>query len=99
MRLTRCPCGQEYGPALGVTPLVAHAVRVLPARPWSHCPCPCLCRLQAKIGIKMHDPSNIIFMKMQLEKAFDKWHWTVLPEGPDVFKVTGKWHMSLLGVV
>lgn len=54
------------------------------------CSFPCLCRLQAKIGIKIHDPSNFIVMQKQLEKEFDKWHWTVLPEGPDAFKVTGK---------
>lgn len=63
------------------------------------CSFPCLCRLQAKIGIKIHDPSNFIVMQKQLEKEFDKWHWTVLPEGPDAFKVTGKWHMCLPGVV
>jgi hypothetical protein len=41
----------------------------------------------AKVGITLHDPSNIIIMQSQLERAFDKWQWIVLPEGPDDYKV------------
>jgi hypothetical protein len=43
--------------------------------------------MQAKLGVKLHDPSNIIIMQSQLERAFDKWQWIVLPEGPDDYKV------------
>jgi hypothetical protein len=43
--------------------------------------------MQAKLGVKLHDPSNIIIMQSQLERAFDKWQWVVLPEGPDDYKV------------
>ncbi|WIA18998.1 hypothetical protein OEZ85_003665 [Tetradesmus obliquus] len=46
--------------------------------------------LLAKVGVTLHDPSNIIIMQSQLEKAFDKWQWIVLPDGPDDYKV----HMS-----
>ncbi|WIA43826.1 hypothetical protein OEZ86_010242 [Tetradesmus obliquus] len=43
--------------------------------------------LLAKVGVTLHDPSNIIIMQSQLEKAFDKWQWIVLPDGPDDYKV------------
>jgi hypothetical protein len=52
---------------------------------------PCLCCLQAKVGVTLHDPSNIIIMQSQLEKAFDKWQWIVLPDGPDDYKVV-EWY-------
>ncbi|WIA23354.1 hypothetical protein OEZ85_000117 [Tetradesmus obliquus] len=43
--------------------------------------------LLAKVGVTLHDPANIIIMQSQLEKAFDKWQWIVLPDGPDDYKV------------
>ena len=50
--------------------------------------------MQAKVGITLHDPSNIIIMQSQLERAFDKWQWIVLPEGPDDYKVI-EWQQPL----
>uniref|UniRef100_A0A383V449 HNH nuclease domain-containing protein n=1 Tax=Tetradesmus obliquus TaxID=3088 RepID=A0A383V449_TETOB len=47
--------------------------------------------LLAKVGVTLHDPSNIIIMQSQLEKAFDKWQWIVLPDGPDDYKVV-EWY-------
>ena len=35
----------------------------------------------------MFDPTNIIIMRKQLEVTFDKWDWTIIPEGPDHYKV------------
>jgi hypothetical protein len=55
---------------------------------------PCLCLMQAKVGITLHDPSNIIIMQSQLERAFDEWQWIVLPEGPDDYKVI-EWQQPL----
>jgi hypothetical protein len=43
--------------------------------------------LQAKVGVTLHDPSNIIIMQPQLKSAFDKWQWIVLPDGSDDYKV------------
>jgi hypothetical protein len=67
-----------------------HSVQV--ALFWHHSPVwkfvlPYLCYLQSKVGITLHDPSNIIIMQSQLERAFDRWQWVVLPEGPDDYKV------------
>lgn len=45
------------------------------------------CLMQAKVGVTLHDPSNMIIMQSQLERAFDKWQWIVLPEAHDDYKV------------
>lgn len=39
------------------------------------------------MGCRLHDPCNIILMQKQLETHFDNWEWTIIPEGPDVFRV------------
>ncbi len=39
------------------------------------------------MGCKLHEPRNIILMQKQLEKRFDNWDWTIVPEGQDAFRV------------
>ncbi|KAL0018614.1 hypothetical protein WJX77_012142 [Trebouxia sp. C0004] len=39
------------------------------------------------MGCKLHEPRNIVLMQKQLEKRFDNWDWTIVPEGPDAFRV------------
>ncbi len=39
------------------------------------------------MGCRLHEPRNIILMQKQLEKRFDNWEWTIVPEGPDAFRV------------
>ena len=39
------------------------------------------------MGCRLHDPCNIVLMQKQLEKRFDKWEWTIIPEGPELFRV------------
>jgi len=43
--------------------------------------------LQKVIGCKLHEPRNIVLMQKQLEKRFDNWDWTIVPEGLDAFRV------------
>ncbi len=43
--------------------------------------------LQKAMNKTMFDSSNIIIMRKQLENTFDKWDWTIIPEGPDHYKV------------
>lgn len=39
------------------------------------------------MGCRLHEPRNIVLMQKQLEKRFDNWDWTIVPEGPDAFRV------------
>jgi len=39
------------------------------------------------MGCKLHEPRNIVLMQKQLEKRFDNWDWTIVPEEPDAFRV------------
>ena len=44
--------------------------------------------VQIKMGLHLHDPVNIIIMLAPLEKRFDLFQWTVIPEGPDMYRVS-----------
>ncbi|DBB03169.1 TPA: hypothetical protein ACH3X1_013337 [Trebouxia sp. C0004] len=39
------------------------------------------------MGCRLHDPCNIVLMQKQLEKRFDNWEWTIIPEGSELFRV------------
>ena len=39
------------------------------------------------MGCRLYEPRNIILMQPQLEKRFDNWEWTIVPERPDAFRV------------
>ena len=67
-----------------------------------------LLMLQKAMGCRLHDPCNIILMQKQLEKRFDNWDWTIIPEGTDFFRVisidciiivTTTWHIKHLWAV
>lgn len=45
-------------------------------------------QLQGLLGGELHDPTNIIVMQKPLEKRFDAWDWTIIPEGPDDYRVS-----------
>ena len=47
-----------------------------------------LLMLQKAMGCRLHDPCNIILMQKQLEKCFDNWDWTIIPEEPDIFRLS-----------
>jgi hypothetical protein len=47
-------------------------------------------QLQGLLGGELHDPTNIIVMQKPLEKRFDAWDWTIIPEGPDDSRVSCK---------
>jgi hypothetical protein len=44
--------------------------------------------MQDLLGVELHDPSNIIVMQKPLEKPFDKWDWTILPEDEEQYRVS-----------
>ena len=54
--------------------------------------------LQKAMGCRLHDPCNIILMQKQLETRFDKWEWTIIPEGPDVFRVSSAAGLCSVGL-
>jgi hypothetical protein len=44
--------------------------------------------MQGLLGVELHDVSNIIVMQRSLEKKFDNWEWTILPQDEDQYMVS-----------
>ena len=51
------------------------------------------------MGCRLQEPRNIILMHKQLEKRYDNWEWTIVPEGPGAFGVNCGFALGLCKVI